>query len=65
MTTIREFTDSVHAGLVLSYLQDNEIDVFLADENSAALDRRSKSRSDSPAGTRRASHSGSGIAEGF
>lgn len=35
MTTIREYTDSVHAALVLSFLKDNEIDAVLADENSS------------------------------
>lgn len=36
MTTIREFTDPIHAGMVLSYLQDNEIEASLADENASA-----------------------------
>jgi len=39
MTTIREFTDPVLAGIVLSFLQDNEIEATLADENAAAWAR--------------------------
>ena len=36
MTTIRELTDPIYAGLLVSFLQDNEIDAFLADEDSSA-----------------------------
>ena len=36
MTTIREFADSVHAGLIISFLKDNDIDAVLFDENSSA-----------------------------
>jgi len=36
MTTIREFTDPVQAGLVLSVLQDNEIDATLFDQGASA-----------------------------
>jgi len=34
MITIREFTDQAQAGLVQSYLSDNEIESILADENA-------------------------------
>jgi len=34
MITIREFTDQVQAGMIQSYLSDNEIDSMLADENA-------------------------------
>ena len=34
MITIREFTDQVQAGMIQSYLSDNEIDSILADENT-------------------------------
>lgn len=36
MITIREFTDSVQAGIVLSFLKDNDIEATLADENASA-----------------------------
>ncbi len=36
MITIREFTDPVYAGLILSFLRDSEVDAVLADENSSA-----------------------------
>jgi hypothetical protein len=34
MITIREFSDQVEAGLIQSFLSDNEIDSILADENA-------------------------------
>jgi len=34
MITIREFTDQVQAGMIQSFLSDNEIDSILADENA-------------------------------
>ena len=34
MITIREFTDQAQAGLIQSYLSDNEIHSILADENA-------------------------------
>ncbi len=34
MITIREFTDQAEAGLIQSFLNDNEIDSTLADENA-------------------------------
>lgn len=34
MITIREFTDQAQAGLIQSFLTDNEIDSILADENA-------------------------------
>lgn len=36
MITIREFTNQVQAGLVQSFLKDNEIESILADENARA-----------------------------
>ena len=36
MITIREFTNQIEAGLVQSFLKDNEIDSILADENARA-----------------------------
>lgn len=35
MTTLGEFTDPVYAGLILSFLQDHQIDAVLADENAS------------------------------
>jgi len=34
MITIREFTDQAQAGLIQSFLSDNEIDSTLTDENA-------------------------------
>jgi hypothetical protein len=34
MITIREFTDQVQAGMIQSFLSDNEIHSILADENA-------------------------------
>ena len=34
MITIREFTDQTQAGLIQSFLKDNEIDSILADDNA-------------------------------
>ena len=34
MITIREFTDQAQAGLIQSFLSDNEIESILADENA-------------------------------
>ncbi len=36
MKTVHEFTDQIHAGLLLSVLQDNKIDATLVDENASA-----------------------------
>ena len=36
MKTIREFSNQIEAGLVQSFLSDNEIDSILADENARA-----------------------------
>lgn len=36
MTTIREFTDPVLAGLILSFLQDSGVDAVLLDEGASA-----------------------------
>jgi len=36
MITIREFANQIEAGLVQSFLSDNEIDSILADENARA-----------------------------
>lgn len=36
MVTIREFANQIEAGLVQSFLSDNEIDSILADENAHA-----------------------------
>ncbi|MEO6847738.1 MAG: DUF2007 domain-containing protein [Chthoniobacterales bacterium] len=37
MITIRTFTDSIEAGVVASFLKDNEIEAVLLDENSGGL----------------------------
>jgi hypothetical protein len=34
--TLREFTDPIHAGIVQSFLKDNEVDAVLLDEASSA-----------------------------
>jgi hypothetical protein len=34
--TLREFTDPIHAGIVQSFLRDNEVDAVLLDEASSA-----------------------------
>lgn len=36
MVTIREFANQIEAGLIQSFLSDNEIDSILADENARA-----------------------------
>jgi hypothetical protein len=36
VTTIREYTDAVQAGLARSFLEDNQIEAVLADENTSA-----------------------------
>jgi hypothetical protein len=36
MTTIREFTNSAEAGLLVSFLRENDIEADLADENASA-----------------------------
>ena len=36
MVTIREFSNQIEAGLIQSFLGDNEIDSLLADENARA-----------------------------
>ena len=36
MKTLREFTDPIHAGIVQSFLRDNEVDAVLLDEASSA-----------------------------
>lgn len=36
MVTIREFNNSVEAGLLVSFLKDNDIEAELADENASA-----------------------------
>ncbi len=39
MITIKEFTNQIEAGILQSFLKDNEIDSILADEHSAAWGR--------------------------
>ncbi len=36
MKTLREFTDPVRAGIVQSFLKDNEIDAVLLDQGASA-----------------------------
>ena len=36
MTTIKEFTDQIEAGILQSFLADNQIDAVLIDENASA-----------------------------
>ena len=36
MITIKEFTDQIEAGILQSFLADNQIDAILADENASA-----------------------------
>jgi hypothetical protein len=36
MKTLREFTDPIRAGIVQSFLRDNEIDAVLLDEDASA-----------------------------